>query len=123
MDWFPNASFLEWCETLPITAIWEEILSILQDIRLTVSGEETRYSALDLTGGKKIDGYNTLLSGSGEMNCGHYLDIDRENWENGYGLFRFDLTPAEVDIPAIWYPIERVTSTCTWSLVLQLLQF
>ena len=52
------------------------------------------YSALDLTGGKKIDGYNTLFSGSGEMNCEHGLDIDREDWEQGYGLFRFDLTPA-----------------------------
>ena len=52
------------------------------------------YSVLDLTGGKKIDGYNTLFSGSGEMNCGHGLDIDREDWEQGYGLFRFDLTPA-----------------------------
>ena len=52
------------------------------------------HSALDLTGGKKNDGCNTLFSGSGEMNCGHGLDIDREDWEQGYGLFRFDLTPA-----------------------------
>ena len=52
------------------------------------------YSALDLTGSKKIDGYNTLFSGNGEMNCGHGLDIDREDWEQGYGLFRFELTPA-----------------------------
>ena len=42
----------------------------LQGVRLTVNGEEMPYSALDLTGGKKIDGYNTLFSGSGEMNCG-----------------------------------------------------
>ena len=49
----------------------------LQDIWLTVNGEETPYSALDLTGGKKIDGYNTLFSGSGDMNCGHGLYIDR----------------------------------------------
>ena len=28
------------------------------------------------------------------MNCGHGLDIDREHWKQGYGLFRFDLTPA-----------------------------
>ena len=34
----------------------------LQDIRLTVNGEEMPYSALDLTDGKKIDGYNTLFS-------------------------------------------------------------
>ncbi|XP_068735631.1 uncharacterized protein F54H12.2-like [Montipora capricornis] len=66
----------------------------LQGVRLTVNGEEMPYSALELTGGKKIDGYNTLFSGSGDMNCGHGLDIDRLDWENGYGLFRFDLTPA-----------------------------
>lgn len=68
----------------------------LDAIRLTVSREETPYSALDVIGGKKIDGYNTLFSGSGDINCGHGLDIDREDciWENGYGLFRFDSTPA-----------------------------
>ena len=66
----------------------------LQGVRLTVNGEEMPYSALELTGGKKIDGYNTLFSGSGDMNCGHGLDIDRLDWENGYGLLRFDLTPA-----------------------------
>ena len=33
------------------------------------------------------------------MNCGHGLDIDREDWEQGYGLFRFDLTPAESGHP------------------------
>ena len=66
----------------------------VQGVRLTVNGEEMPYSALDLTGGKRINGYNTLFSGSGEMNCGHGLDIDREDWEQGYGLFRFDLTPA-----------------------------
>ena len=49
----------------------------LQGVCLTVNGEEMPYSALELTGGKKIDGYNTLFSGSGDMNCGHGLDIDR----------------------------------------------
>ena len=52
------------------------------------------YSGIDLTGGKKIDGYNTLFSGSGDMNCAHGIDIDREEWEQGYGLFRLDTTPA-----------------------------
>lgn len=51
------------------------------------------YSGIDLIGGKKIDGYNTLFSGSGDMNCGHGIDIDREEWEQGYGLFRLDTTP------------------------------
>ena len=76
---------------MPSTETLQEILSTfelfdLQDIRLTVNGEEMPYSALDLTGGKNIDGYNTLFSGSGDMNCGHGLDIDRVDWENGYGF-------------------------------------
>ena len=29
-----------------------------------------------------------------EVKIGHGLDIEREDWENGCGLFRFDLTPA-----------------------------
>ena len=66
----------------------------LNAVRLTVNGEETPYSGIDLIGGKKIDGYNTLFSGSGDMNCGHGIDIDREEWEQGYGLFRLDTTPA-----------------------------
>ena len=37
---------------------------------------------------------DTIHCGSGDMNCGHDLDIGREDCENGYGLFRFDLTPA-----------------------------
>ena len=45
----------------------------LNAVQVTVSGEQLPYSVLDLTGGKKIDGYNTLFSGSGDMNCGHGL--------------------------------------------------
>ena len=56
----------------------------LQDICLTVNREETPYSALDLTGGKKVDGYNTFFWGRGEMNCGHGIDIDGEDCESGY---------------------------------------
>ena len=41
-----------------------------------------------------VGGYNTLFSGSGDMNCSHGIDIDREEWEQGYGLFRLDTTPA-----------------------------
>ena len=66
----------------------------LNAVRLTVSGEELPYSGIDLTGGKKIDGYNTLFSGCGALNCGHGIDIDRGDWEQGYGLFRLDTTPA-----------------------------
>ena len=45
-----------------------------------VNGEEIPYSVIDLTGGKKIDGFNTLFSGSGDVNCGHGINIDREDW-------------------------------------------
>ena len=50
----------------------------LNAVRLTVDGEEIPFSGIELIGGKKIDGYNTLFSGSGDMNCGHGIDIDRE---------------------------------------------
>ena len=60
-------------------------------VRLTVNGEEIPYSVIYLTGGKRIDGFNTLFSGSGDMNCGHGIDIHREDWEGRYGLFRLDM--------------------------------
>ena len=44
-------------------------------VRLMVNGEEIPYSVIDLTGGKRIDGFNTLFSGSGDMNCGHGIDM------------------------------------------------
>jgi len=69
-------------------------LFALNALRVTSNGEELPYSCLDLTGGKMIDGYNKLFSGSGDMNCGHGIDIDREDWEKGYALFRLDTTPA-----------------------------
>ncbi|XP_032230521.2 uncharacterized protein F54H12.2-like [Nematostella vectensis] len=71
----------------------------LDAFRVTVNGEEAPYSIIDLSSGKKIDGYNTLFSGSGEMNCGHGLDTDREEWENGYAIMRLDLTPAGIGNP------------------------
>ncbi|CAH3024100.1 unnamed protein product [Porites evermanni] len=55
----------------------------LNAVRLTVNGEEMPYSGIGLIGCKKIDGYNTLFSDSGDMNCGHGTDIDREEWEQG----------------------------------------
>ena len=66
----------------------------LNAVRVTVNGEEIAYSVIDLTGGKKIDGFNTLFSGSGDMNCGRGIDNDRDDWERGYGLIRQDTTPA-----------------------------
>ena len=71
----------------------------LNAVRVTVNGEETPYSVIDLTGGKKIDGYNTLFSGSGDMNCRHGIDIDREDWLGGYALFVWTQHLPEVAIP------------------------
>ena len=66
----------------------------LNAVRVTVNGEEVPHSVIDMTGDTKIDGFNTLFSGSGDMSCGHGIDIDREDWERGYGLIRLDTTPA-----------------------------
>ena len=71
----------------------------LNAVRLTVNGEELPYSGIDLIGGKKIDGYNTLFSGSGDMNWCYGKAIEREEWEQGYGLFRLDTTPARKGHP------------------------
>lgn len=38
------------------------------------------------------------------MNRGHGLDIDREDWEQGYGMFRFDLTLAGSGHPDLMIP-------------------
>ena len=51
----------------------------VQDIQLTVNGEEMAYSALDLTGRKNHRCYNTRFSGIGDMNCGHGPEIARVN--------------------------------------------
>ena len=56
-------------------------LFVLNAIRVTVNGEEIPYSVIDLTSGTKIGGFNTIFSGSGNMKCGHGVDIDREDWE------------------------------------------
>ena len=41
---------------------------------------------------KEIGGYNTSFSDSRDVNCGHGLDIDRENWQDGYDLIHEKLT-------------------------------
>lgn len=58
---------------------------------MIVNGEEIFYLVIDLIGGKKIDGFNIFFLGSGDMNCGYGIDIDREDWEGGYGLICLDM--------------------------------
>ena len=50
--------------------------------------------AIDLSDpGERVKGYNTLFTGNGTMHRGHGNDITRPEWEKGYGLFIYDLTP------------------------------
>ena len=66
----------------------------LKEIKLTVNNAEIPETALDLSSvGGKIRGYNTLFVGDGTMHRGRGNDINRDEWEAGYGLFIFDLTP------------------------------
>ena len=67
-------------------------LFALKEIKLTVNGAEIPETAIDLSGAEKIKGYNTLFAGNGTMHRGRGNDINREEWEKGYGLFIFDLT-------------------------------
>lgn len=41
------------------------------------------------------------------MNCGYGFDIDRKDCENGFGLCRFDLTPAESGHPYYLVPCQN----------------
>ena len=50
--------------------------------------------AIDLSDpGERVKGYNTLFAGDGTMHRGQGNDINRVDWEGGYGLFIYDLTP------------------------------
>ena len=62
-------------------------------VRLTVNGQEIPYLVIDLTGGKRIYGYNTLFSGSGDITVFMILTLTEKVWEGGYGLFCLDTTP------------------------------
>ena len=50
--------------------------------------------AIDLSDpGERVKGYNTLFAGNGTMHRGQGNDITRLDWERGFGLFIYDLTP------------------------------
>ena len=66
----------------------------LKTIKLTVNNAEIPEIAIDLSDpGERIKGYNTLFAGDGTMHRGSGNDISRRDWDGGYGLFIFDLTP------------------------------
>ena len=66
----------------------------LKNIKLTVNNAEIPETAIDLSDpGERIKGYNTLFAGDGTMHRGPGNDINRLEWDKGYGLFIYDLTP------------------------------
>ena len=70
----------------------------VKTITLTVNGEEIPFKQLTLdykgTGTKDfVQAYNTLFSGTGKMYTNTGLDITREDYDKGYTLYAFDLTP------------------------------
>ena len=66
----------------------------LKTIKLTVNNAEIPEMAIDLSDpGERVKGYNTLFAGNGTMHRGHGNSITRPDWEKGYGLFIYDLTP------------------------------
>ena len=66
----------------------------LKTIKLAVNNAEIPEMAIDLSDpGERIKGYNTLFAGDGTMHRGPGNDITRLDWDKGYGLFIYDLTP------------------------------
>ena len=66
----------------------------LKTIKLAVNNAEIPETAIDLSDpGDRIRGYNTLFAGDGTMHRGPGNDISRLDWDGGYGLFIYDLTP------------------------------
>ena len=66
----------------------------LKTIKLAVNNAEIPEMAIDLSDpGERVKGYNTLFAGDGTMHRGPGNDITRLDWDGGYGLFIYDLTP------------------------------
>ena len=66
----------------------------LKNIKLSVNNAEIPETAIDLSDpAERSKGYNTLFAGDGTMHRGRGNDINRLEWEGGYGLFIYDLTP------------------------------
>ena len=66
----------------------------LKTIKLAVNNAEIPETTIDLSDpGERIKGYNTLFAGDGTMHRGQGNDINRQEWDAGYGLFIYDLTP------------------------------
>ena len=84
-------------------------------ITLTVNGEEVPFKqlTLDYKGGSDgktkefVQAYNTLFSGTGKMYTNTGLDITREEYDKGYTLYVFDLTPDMCNTSGYFNAIQR----------------
>ena len=84
-------------------------------ITLTVNGEEVPFKqlTLDYKGGNNeknkdfVQAYNTLFSGTGKMYTNTGLDITREEYDKGYTLYVFDLTPDMCNTSGYFNAIQR----------------
>ena len=84
-------------------------------ITLTVNGEEVPFKqlTLDYKGGNAeknkdfVQAYNTLFSGTGKMYTNTGLDITREEYDKGYTLYVFDLTPDMCNTSGYFNAIQR----------------
>ena len=84
-------------------------------ITLTVNGEEVPFKqlSLDYKGGSNgknkdfVQAYNTLFSGTGKMYTNSGLDITREEYDKGYTLYVFDLTPDMCNTSGYFNAIQR----------------
>ena len=65
----------------------------LKMLKLLVNGEEYPHAPIELSDEGHVNGYNSLLLGSGHMHRGKGLQISRNNWADGFALFMWDLTP------------------------------
>ena len=84
---------------------------------MTANGEEIPFKRLTLdypdteNPNKKtvdfIQAYNTLFSGTGKMYANTGLDISREDYDNGYTLYAFDLTPDMCDTTDYFNAVQR----------------
>ena len=86
-------------------------------LTLTANGEEIPFKQLILdypdteNPNKKtvdfIQAYNTLFSGTGKMYANTGLDISREDYDNGYTLYAFGLTPDMCDTTDYFNAVQR----------------
>jgi len=69
---------------------------LISSIKLYIDGQaNNNIKAIDcdFENHQSLTGYLSLFSGSGKYRRDEGLDIDRQEYENGYTLFEYDLSP------------------------------